>query len=51
MVPSRLNKKMLVKLEASVWVRFIAVRINLATQSLQNILLIFGRELIEAGRK
>ena len=52
MVRSRLRKKILVKLEAtSVWVCFRALRINLAAQSLKNILLIFGKALIEAGCK
>ncbi len=50
MVRFRLRQKILVKLEvADVWVRFRALRINLVAQSLKNILLIFGRGLIEAG--
>jgi hypothetical protein len=52
MVPSRLDKKMLLKLEGSlVWVRSKAVRINLAVQSLKNKLLIFDNGLSEAGCK
>jgi len=43
---------MLVKLEASgVWMWFRALRINFVAQSLKNMLLIFGRGLIEAGSK
>ena len=52
MVRILLRKKILVKLEAScVWVRFKALRINLAAQSLKNILLISGKALIEVGCK
>ena len=47
-----LRKKILIKLAASgVCVCFIALQINLAAQSLKNMLLILGRALTGAGCK
>ncbi len=47
MLRFRLGKKIIVKLEAlDVWLWIRALRINFLTQSLKNILLIYGKALI-----